>query len=144
MGRTFNYSLSSLSASIRSGCREADGEYDIPASLCYYGGRVVEEGVHVWKWWDDAVMEEFNIVKVRLDEAAEKIRNLKVFGGTTLQNIEFLALKQRLVEYEAKLKELKLELLANRGVNEWMLKFAIGGGLIGFAVISTAILRLFK
>ncbi|VVB01920.1 unnamed protein product [Arabis nemorensis] len=165
MGRTFNYSLSSSSASIRSRCREADGEYDIPVSLCYCGGRVVvqtsrtdlnpgrrfftcknseEGGVHVWKWWDDAVMEEFNIIKVRLDEAAGKIRNLKVFGGTTLHNTEFLAMKQRLVEYEAKLKELELELLANRGVKEWMLKFAIGGRLIGFAVISTAILRLFK
>ncbi|VVA92566.1 unnamed protein product [Arabis nemorensis] len=133
MRRTFSYSLSSSSASIRSGCREADGEYGIPASLCYCRGRVVVQtsrtdlnagrrfftcknsekgGVHVWKWWDDAVMEGFKIVK-------------------------------RLVEYEAKLKELELELLANRGVKEWMLKFVIGGGFIGFAVISTAILRLF-
>ncbi|VVB10198.1 unnamed protein product [Arabis nemorensis] len=69
---------------------------------------------------------------------------MKVFGGTTLHNTEFLALNQCLVEYEAKLKELELELLANRGVKERMLKFAIGGGLIGFAVMSTAILRLFK
>ncbi|VVA92147.1 unnamed protein product [Arabis nemorensis] len=105
---------------IRSGCWEADGEYGIPASLCYCGRRVVvhtcrtdlnsgrrfftcknseEGGVHVWKWWDDVVMEEFNIVKVRLDEAADKIQNLK-----------------RLVEYEAKLKE--LELVAKRDVKE--------------------------
>ncbi|VVB17748.1 unnamed protein product [Arabis nemorensis] len=162
-GKNFSYSLSFSTASICSGCREADGEYDIPASLCYCGGRVVvqtsgtdpnpgrrfftcknseERGVHVWKWWDDAVMEEFNIVKIRLDEAADKIQNLKVFGGTTLHNTKLLVMKQRLVEYEAKLKE--LELLAKRGVKEWMLKFAIGGGLVGFAVISTAILRFFK
>ncbi|VVA99244.1 unnamed protein product [Arabis nemorensis] len=162
MGRTFSYSLSSSSASIRSGCREADEEYGIPASLCYYGGRVVvqtsrtdlnlgrrffncknseEGGVHAWNWFDDAVLEKFNIVKVRLVEADDKIRNMRIFGGT-LHNTEFLAMKERLVEYEAKLKE--LELLAKRGVNEGILKFAIDGGLIGLAVISTAILRLFK
>ncbi|VVA91852.1 unnamed protein product [Arabis nemorensis] len=114
MGRTFSYSLSSSSASIRSGCREADGEYGIPTSLCYYGGRVV-------------------VQTSRTDQNPGK----RFF---TCKNSE------RLVEYEAKLKELELELelLANRGVKEWMLKFAIGGGLIGFAVISTAILRLFK
>ncbi|VVB11631.1 unnamed protein product [Arabis nemorensis] len=90
MGRTFSYCLSSSFASIRSGWREADGEYGIPASLCYCGGRVVVQ-----------------------TSRTDLYRGRRFF---TCKNSEVTIRIVRLVEYEATLKE--LELLAKQGVNE--------------------------
>ncbi|XP_024009439.1 uncharacterized protein At4g04775-like [Eutrema salsugineum] len=33
-------------------------------------------GPHIWKWWDDAIMEEFNRVKRNLDKHNEKLQML--------------------------------------------------------------------
>lgn len=67
----------------------------------YYTCRNANDGeCHVWKWWDDAVMEEMRVMDTHTLQLAEKVDALTYFGCEDTEQ------KQKLIRLENMVSEL--------------------------------------
>lgn len=105
---------------------------------------------HIWKWWDDAVMEELDIVRVEIQDAQEKYQVLlrRIGAGQTAVNDpsgtifsgEIEEMRAVLDATNRDIANLKEQL----GKKGWGYGYEISFALLAGMVISSVVLYMFK